>query len=161
VKEMNDTIINNINKYVKYDDILYFLGDFAFGDHRRIPELRSRINCQTIHFIVGNHDEHIYEYKDCFSSINSVLDIIVNNKKIFLSHYAHRVWNKSHHGCIHLYAHSHNSIPDFGKSMDVGIDVAYDRLKEYRPFSITEIIDIMDKKEISELDHHVIKNPNK
>ena len=39
VKEMNDTIFDNINKYVKYDDIIYFLGDFAFGDHRKIPEL--------------------------------------------------------------------------------------------------------------------------
>ena len=32
VVEMNDEIINTINKYVKHDDVLYFLGDFCFGD---------------------------------------------------------------------------------------------------------------------------------
>ena len=44
--------------------------------------------------------------------------------------------------------------------MDIGIDVAYRLYKEYRPFSLSEIIEIMDKKEIGVLDHHAIKNPN-
>lgn len=31
--QMNKEIFNNINKYVKSEDILYFLGDFCFGGH--------------------------------------------------------------------------------------------------------------------------------
>jgi calcineurin-like phosphoesterase family protein len=162
VTEMNDTIINNINNYVKWDDVIYFLGDFAFVDVKKIQDSRHRINCQTIHFLYGNHDEDIrndQKLQGIFTSIKDVDFITVNSQNYFLSHYSHRVWPASHRGTIHLYGHSHGSIPDFGKSMDVGIDVAYRLLGEYRPFSITEIIDIMSKKEVSELDHHVFKNP--
>ena len=31
LEEMDDTIINNINKYVKPDDILFHAGDWSFG----------------------------------------------------------------------------------------------------------------------------------
>jgi len=165
IQDMNDDIINNINTYVKYDDTLYFLGDFAFGDHKKIPEYRNRIICKNIHICIGNHDEgysnntDIRSYKDSFSSVNDTIKFSINGQSFFLSHYAHRIWPASHKGTIHLYGHSHNSIPDYGKSMDVGIDVAYKMFGKYRPFSYTEIIDIMDKKVIGILDHHAIKNP--
>lgn len=167
IHQMNDEIITNINKYVKWDDTIYFLGDFAFGDHRKIPEYRNRISCQNIHLCVGNHDEDydrdpnkdIRMYSNLFSSVNDTIKVYINGTSYYLSHYSHRVWPGSHKGTVHLYGHSHDSIPNFGKSMDVGIDVAYRMFGVYRPFSITEIIDIMSKKEISELDHHVVKNP--
>jgi hypothetical protein len=38
--------------------------------------------------------------------------------------------------------------------MDVGMDVAYKRLGEYRPFSLDEILEIMDKKQTVYLDRH-------
>lgn len=67
-----------------------------------------------------------------------------------LFHYAMRVWNKSHHGSIHLYGHSHDSLDKDGEynglSMDVGMDSAYRIFGEYRPFQIVEIIDIMNKR---------------
>lgn len=154
VKQMNTTIIDNINKYVKSDDTLYFLGDFCFGDHRKTPEYRALINCETIHFCRGNHDSRIDDYSNCFTSINDVMSIRHGGNKFFLSHYSHRIWPSSHHGVIHLYGHSHDSIPDFNKSMDVGVDPAYRILGEYRPFSITEILEIMNKKTISKVDHH-------
>lgn len=162
VPEMNDTIINTINKYVKEDDTIYFLGDFAFADPKKIKQFRERINCKTIHFLYGNHDEDIIADENLqllFTTTKDVTFKNFNSQNIFMSHYAHRVWPGSHRGTIHLYAHSHDSIPDFGKSMDIGIDVAYRMYGEYRPFSITEILDIMSKKEISELDHHVAENP--
>lgn len=74
----------------------------------------------------------------------------------FLSHYAHRVWDSSHKGVFHLYAHSHATLEDkpYGKSMDVGIDNAYRIFKEYKPFHLNEIINILDKREILLIDHH-------
>ncbi len=154
VHEMNNTLITNINKYVAVEDTIYFLGDFCFGGHSKTPNFRDQINCQNIHVIRGNHDQHIDKYKDKFLSIQDVLSITVDKQTFFLSHYAHRVWYGSHKGFIHLYGHSHNSIPDFGKSMDVGIDAAYWLFKEYRPFSITEILGIMEFKEVTLVDHH-------
>ncbi len=89
-----------------------------------------------------------------FVSTNDTLTVKHGNHTFFLSHYSHRVWEGSHKGIIHLYGHSHGSIPDYGKSMDCGIDVAKRLLGDYRPFSIEEIIQIMDRKEITFPDHH-------
>jgi len=158
VAEMNDEIINTINKYVKHDDVLYFLGDFCFGGHRYTPDYRNRLACRTIHVCRGNHDGHIKDYATSFTSIQDVLTIDLDRgdpkDMIFMSHYAHRIWLGSHKGVIHLYGHSHDSIPDFGKSMDVGIDVAYRMFGEYRPFELSEIRKIMDSRSVTLVDHH-------
>jgi calcineurin-like phosphoesterase family protein len=155
VHEMNKTITQTINKYVAEDDILYFLGDFCFGGHSTTPAYRHSLLCKTIHLCRGNHDVHIDKYKDLFTSINDVMwSKERNDRPIFMSHYSHRIWPHSHKGTIHLYGHSHNSIPTHGKSMDVGIDVAYAMFGEYRPFELGEIINIMDKINIKTVDHH-------
>lgn len=155
VDEMNKTLTQTINKYVKEEDVLYFLGDFAFGGHTNIPAYRYSLVCQTIHFFRGNHDNHIDKYKDLFTSISDVGWCKERkDRPIFLSHYSHRVWEGSHKGFIHLYGHSHASIPDHGKSMDVGVDSIYKRFGEYRPISIEEVIRIMDKRSIEFCDHH-------
>lgn len=87
-------------------------------------------------------------------TFNIEVDNHVNNRSLFLSHYSHRVWNGSHRGVIHLYGHSHGSLPGLGKSMDVGVDVAYKIFGEYRPFNIKEIFEIMKDKKVHFTDHH-------
>ena len=165
VWEMNESLIESINKYVKEDDILYHLGDWSFGGIHNIKLFRDSIICQNIHLILGNHDEHIVDKEvkfhdssfnpiELFSSVQDVLHLEIGKTKIFLSHYSHRVWNGSHKGVIHLYGHSHGSIPDFGRSMDVGVDVAYKMFGEYRPFNIGDITRIMEKREVHKIDHH-------
>lgn len=165
--EMTEHFIKNINNCVKHDDILYYMGDWSFGNVYNIKRLRDQIHCRTIHLMLGNHDQKIRENKevvyqngsfypqDLFTSVQDVLEVKHGNHTFFMSHYAHRVWSKSHRGYIHLYGHSHDNIPDYGKSIDIGIDVAKRILGEYRPFSIEEIISIMDKKEIKSVDHHI------
>lgn len=165
VHEMNMAIVNGINKYVKEDDILYHLGDWSFGGVHNILQFRNLIVCKNIHLILGNHDQHIVDkeikYHDksfnpvkLFSSVQDVLTLNIGKTKLFLSHYSHRVWLGSHKGVIHLYGHSHGSIPDYGKSMDVGIDVAFKKFGEYRPFNIGDITNIMSKRDIEKIDHH-------
>lgn len=160
VQEMNEEIIKTLNKYVKWDDELYFLGDFCFGGHKNTPAYRDRISCKTIHVVRGNHDGKIDLYKDKFTSIQDVLTLDLDGKgnpkkTIFMSHYAHRIWLGSHKGVIHLYGHSHNSISDYGRSMDVGIDVAKWLTGEYKPFSLEEILKIMELKSQEFPDHHI------
>jgi calcineurin-like phosphoesterase family protein len=156
---MNQTILKTINKYVGVEDTLYFLGDFCFGGHRFTPNYRDQVNCQTIHVCRGNHDHHINKYSDKFTSIQDVLTLDIDSKgnpkrTIFMSHYSHRIWLRSHKGVIHLYGHSHDSIPDFGKSMDVGVDVSYRLFGEYRPFDLDEILKLMEAKNTELVDHH-------
>lgn len=167
VHEMNKALTDGINKYVKPGDILYHLGDWSFGGIENIYKFRRRIICENIHLILGNHDSHIarnseintedgfIKSRDLFTSIRDVSRIKHGQNEFFLSHYSHRVWDKSHRGVIHLYGHSHGSIPDFGKSMDVGVDVAYRLFGEYRPFHINEILDIMKDRDMSFVDHHM------
>lgn len=100
---------------------------------------------------------------DLFSSVSYVREITINGKKFFLSHYAHRVWPGSHKGVYHLYGHSHDSLdivdnwgtPNFwGRSMDCGIESAIRILGEARPFSLTDITNILDERPVKFVDHH-------
>lgn len=148
IHKMNETITNAVNKYVKKEDTLYFGGDWCFGGHEKTPMYRNFLNVDTIHFMIGNHDKKINLYKDSFSSLNKTLDVEINGRKIHFSHYPYvdNKWPGRDEGVIHLYGHTHGNREDVGLSMDMGIDVAYRLLGEYRPFSIDEIFQIMDAR---------------
>ena len=58
LEEMNEFLINQINKYVGQDDVLYNLGDATFGGIEAIWNLRKQLNVKTIHYVYGNHCHH-------------------------------------------------------------------------------------------------------
>ncbi len=161
VQEMNEALIKNINDCVKENDILYHLGDWSFGGAHNILLFRKALICKNIHLILGNHDQHIVDEEiefdggsfnpmELFSSVQNTFTGHIGKNYFHLSHYSHRVWPGSHKGCIHLYGHSHGSIEDYGKSMDVGVDAH----KEFRPYHINEILEAMAKRDTPNVDHH-------
>lgn len=158
VDEMNEALIANWNKLVKPEDTVYHLGDFAFMTYREFKNTCRRLN-GSINVILGNHDNVITNnVRDLISSnsLNSVQDykeIKAGGKNFVLFHYGQRVWNKSHHGSIHLYGHSHGSLPPFGKSVDVGVDCK-EITDEYRPIHLDEVLAYMDKRVGEKVDHH-------
>lgn len=153
---MDDTLIKNINDRVKPGDTLYILGDFSFrgGDPAKY---RARINCKQVHLILGNHDPQSKtgvpkaDFVKLWTSVNSLLRIMIDKQKIVLCHYAMRVWQGSHRGTWQLYGHSHGNLPDdpHAKSYDVGVDP-----NGYAPVSLKEIAAIMEKKVFVPIDHH-------
>jgi calcineurin-like phosphoesterase family protein len=173
LEEMNQTLIDNINKNVKEDDILYHTGDWSFGGLQNVYEFRKQLKVKTIHLILGNHDHHIendrtvlvdfqdklgnkvsvgVSTKSLFTSVQHYLRKKINGQDMVLSHYSMRTWDKGHHGTWMLYGHSHGTLPwynDF-KTMDVGIDTH----SEFRPYHFDEIQPIMDKKVPLKVDHH-------
>jgi calcineurin-like phosphoesterase family protein len=163
-KEMSDCIVNTINKYVKSNDILYHLGDWSFKNLENVGNFRKRLVVQTIHLCYGNHDlsiksnKFINKYQETtqqqFTSVQDVIWDKIGGYEIFLSHYSQQVWPGSHKNVYHLFGHSHGNLEGIGRSMDVGIDVAYKLFGEYRPFSLEEVIDILNKKQIQYIDHH-------
>jgi calcineurin-like phosphoesterase family protein len=168
VDEMNQDIIKTFNQTVKEDDILYHLGDWSFGGFENIKKFRDQVNCRTIHLIFGNHDHHIEESNklfegtatyphELFTTTGHYKEINVGGTIFVLSHYGHRVWHGSHKGWIHLYGHSHDSLPPYGKSMDVGVDTALRMFGKPKPFSATDILDFMDKQPLEFPDHHDLK----
>lgn len=156
VHDMNVCLTSTINKYVKWDDELWHLGDWSFGGADNIKKFRDQLDVRTIHIIKGNHDQHIDKNKELFSSVNNYWEGQLGHAYFVLFHYSLRVWHHNNKGTYHCYGHSHNSLEDkpLGKSMDVGVDSAYTLTGEYRPFSIEEITKILDKRNIEALDHH-------
>jgi calcineurin-like phosphoesterase family protein len=149
---MNQELLHQINKTVGEDDELYIMGDFAW---KRPHTWFHKINCKTIHLTYGNHDNILSMESLPFASQDHYKEIMVDGQKIVMFHYAMRVWNGSHRGSFLLYGHSHNSIDNtWGKSMDVGVDAAKELLGEYRPFSLSEITEILSQREVQVLDHH-------
>jgi len=158
VGDMDEALINNWNNLVKPNDTVYHLGDFAFLPYFNIKQIANRLN-GTKHLILGNHDKEIIRNKSdllnskTFATIQNYYELRHNNETICLFHYGQRVWNKSHHGSIHLFGHSHGSLPPFGRSVDVGVDCK-EITEEYRPISFDEVIDYMFKRPFEKVDHH-------
>ena len=150
IEEMNEALIKSINKYVRYDDILYHLGDWSFGGKDNIKKFRERIICNDIRLILGNHDHHLSGglYNDLFTFIKHYHEFRYNKILFCLFHYSMRVWNEHHKGAIHLYGHSHGTLPSIGRSMDVGWDCYK------RPLSIDEIVELLKDVPPHKIDHH-------
>jgi calcineurin-like phosphoesterase family protein len=155
---MDEALINNWNAIVKPTDEVWDLGDFSFGTYNQTVSILKRLNGKH-NFIMGNHDKTITKNKHdllshgYFNSIQDYKEIKFNRKHLVLFHFGQRVWNRSHHSSIHLYGHSHGSLPPFGKSVDVGVDCK-EITSEYRPVSFDEVVSYMDKRVFSAVDHH-------
>jgi calcineurin-like phosphoesterase family protein len=155
VEEMNDAIVDRFNEKVRENDIIFILGDIAFGGHENVGKFMRRLRCQNRHLVYGNHDKPIEMNRDglqgFFKSCEYKRYIHVDGQYIMLDHFAHRIWDKSHHGAWHLYGHSHSKLEHlpWGKSMDVGVDT-----HDMYPYSFEEIKEILDKREVLTIDHH-------
>jgi calcineurin-like phosphoesterase family protein len=158
VEEMNEMMIQEWNKLVKPSDQVYHNGDFAFLQLDKLKRLLWRLN-GNIHLMLGNHDKEITKHRadllkhGKFVTIQHYHELKVAGKMIVLFHYGQRVWNKSHHGSIMLYGHSHGSLPPHGLSVDVGVDCK-EITHEYRPIHLDEVLKYMSKREAVVVDHH-------
>lgn len=138
IDENNEALIEAHNKLVSKDDIVYHLGDFAFRNHKRYLD---RMNGQH-HLILGNHDGNGWKGAG-FITVNQHKTIKIGSQSVYLCHYGHRVWNKSHHGSLHFYGHSHGELPGWGKSCDVGVDA-----NDYKPVSFHELSERLKNEQI-------------
>ena len=159
IEQMNERLIDGINHFVGQDDTLIMLGDVSFGGFDNIGIFLERLVCHNIHLILGNHDHHIENNRDHvkgrFLSVQHYLEVNINGKNFVLCHYPLQSWHGMGKGVIHLHGHVHlpeNKKFGQGKKMDVGVDG-----NGMDPYSIDEIIKIMDKRSaLPEIlgDHH-------
>lgn len=141
------------NGVVGEKDTVYHLGDFAWRD---ALQYRDQLK-GNIALIIGNHEAAAEKIKHRFIWVKDVHMVRLGDLRVWCSHYAHRVWPKSHHGAWHLYGHSHGSLADdpHARSMDVGIDAAARLVGAYRPLALDEVRAVIEKKEWHPVDHHV------
>lgn len=139
--EMDADMIKIWNKVVGPDDEVWHLGDFSFhrNDWRNDAAIREQLNGK-IHIIAGNHDNYGYLKKCGFASVH---DGIVNKHftleqrhcPMVLAHYPLREWDGFYYNTYHLYGHVHNTLPGYGRSMDVGVDT-----NNFMPYSLEQIV---------------------
>jgi len=135
VDEMNDNLIENINNEVTDDDLVRFLGDFAWSDHEYFfSQLRGQWE-----FIRGNHDQGAENLgwlrKDDYREVQD------GQFKLKLFHYPILEWNGFYKGHYHFYGHVHtNEMKEQplnwrARSFNVGVEML-----DYRPQTAEQII---------------------
>ncbi len=143
VGEMNDILIQNWNKKVNKKDSVYILGDFSFGKEQETLEILNKLNGKKF-LIKGNHDSVVKfdSIRKKFVYIKDYDRINLDGKDIIMFHYPIDIWDKAHHGSIHLFGHVHSNIysnhpmnkPN-ENSYNVGVDV-----NNFEPCTIEEVI---------------------
>jgi calcineurin-like phosphoesterase family protein len=158
LEEMDNCIIDNINKNVQENDILFHLGDFSFFGHENVKKFRQKILCKNIILIYGNHDENLKANKpfedgslpqDLFSSCQDYLEVIIDRQHMCLFHFPQEVWNNNHDkvSSIHIHGHCHGKLSNVRKDrIDIGIDNIFKLTGEYKPVSFKEVIELIFKQ---------------
>ncbi|TXM73146.1 metallophosphoesterase [Methylobacterium sp. WL69] len=140
IEEHDEALIRAWNAVVRPTDIVWHLGDFAYKCQvGYAASVRARLNGR-IRLILGNHDD-IGRRLEWDGPVVDVQRVHVQNPGMpkplafWCSHYAHRTWPNSWHGDLHLYGHSHGSLPGTRTSLDVGVDCW-----EWAPVSLPDIL---------------------
>lgn len=147
LEEMMETFIERHNKKVpnKWSYTTIHTGDLFW---RTLPRLTAQSYLRRLHgkhaYVWGNHEELFSLYPELcheFLWMKDVHQLHFDKHKLWISHYAHRVWPSSHKGSWHVFGHSHNELPrlsekfgDLGLSFDIGVDG-----HNYEPWSLEEI----------------------
>lgn len=149
---MNRTLADNINARVREGDVLWCLGDWAFGRSDYLANARAfrdMIRCRTVHLVWGNHDDP--KIRDLFASTHHQVEVRDRGVKLTLNHYPMVTWNGQHHASVaepnvHLYGHVHalyQRTPDAHPIRDrdawPALDVGFDG-HDYQVWSLDEVL---------------------
>lgn len=143
-EEMDAAMIAKWQVTVTDDDEVYHLGDYAWSMGRgRLRWIFDSLPGRK-HLVIGNHDRADVLALPWASPPTHYRRIQVGGRTVVLSHYGLRVWEVMHHGSLHLYGHSHGSLPGYrtawgGGCCDVGVDCW-----RFEPISLDRIVERMD-----------------
>jgi len=158
--DMDQALIENWNRVVGPDDVIYHLGDFCLGGIEMATKYFRQLNGQI--YVLGNvwhHDRRWLTYlksMNVYSKSNHRIrlrpSIAVYEfhewptndnfyQILIMCHYPMAIWDRKHYGAWHVHGHSHGNYRGRGKILDVGVDV-----QNYKPISHFELKDIMDAR---------------
>ncbi|BCM81711.1 metallophosphoesterase family protein [Methylobacterium indicum] len=137
IEEHDEALIAAWNNRVRPDDEIWHLGDFAYNASAAYCRaVFARLNGRK-RLVWGNHDASRTKGLPWYDQ-HERAEPVVEGRRLVLSHYAQRTWNHLHKGALHLYGHSHGSLPGCGRSLDVGVDCW-----DWRPVRLAEILEAM------------------
>lgn len=159
VDEMNATIVENWNKTVPEDGIVFDLGDFAIGGSSVWETFATQLNGEH-HLILGNHDIKNFRtgYEKFFASVSMQQIIEVDGISIWLNHYPYLCFGGSYlkdHSVWNLFGHVHSRPEkyDFNKIDDPEVKEILgkddDRLRHFFPTQYDVGIDLNGFKPVS------------
>ena len=151
VEEMNFKLIENWNSKVKENDIVFNLGDVAFGNPSFIKDCLSQLKGKH-YLIIGNHDLKNLNNKsvlDMFEDVSFQRYLIIDGRCVYLNHYPFLcyggVYRNPENTVYQLYGHVHSGPNCFGKDIDrlqytfpFQYDVGVDN-NNYYPISFEEV----------------------
>lgn len=173
LNDHDETLIYQINKHVKPNDLFICLGDWSFGDQTNISYFRYRINCENVFLITGNHDRYIKSNKKvkCYNSDKKIRaqDIFTYVSDEFLFQHDGAIYYCNHFmktkkyrdlnrlytnmypdkKVFHLFGHTHGLFNSDGM-LDIGYENAYHLFGQWRPFNIDEVKRLLLEKKL----HH-------
>ena len=116
VEDMNETLIENWNRVVGQDDIVFHLGDFCLEGSHEWTKILNRLNGK-IYLILGNHDlKNIRQgYASRFELTSMQMHIEVDKQKIYLNHYPFLCYGGAYRNMWQLFGHVHTSKNNAGK----------------------------------------------
>lgn len=152
IEEHDEQLIENWNRTVNPNDIIYHLGDFGFGNRDYLQSVIDRLN-GYICLIYGNHDKPVKQLLNLFSWHGQYKEIYIEPKElVILFHYPIESWNKRHYKSIHLHGHCHHTLKNIlPRRIDVGTN-GWD----YTPVSSKQITDFINNSltKEKEIDGH-------
>lgn len=158
VEEMNDSIVNEINKVVRENDLLVLMGDTMMGD-KNYTQFLDSLRCDNVIILLGNHcntgklGQALIHSKNLIHA-SRYLELNIEGQIICCSHFPMFNWNYQEEGSFHLHGHLHadeNSVVKEihkYKSMDVGIDNYHKLFGEYSLFSFEKVRELLKDKMI-------------
>ena len=151
VEEMNYKLIENWNKKVPADGLVFHLGDFAWGGYEFWKKIREQLNGDII-LIKGNHDQKNMSTtaeQELFKHVTWQMLIEVEGRKLWLNHFPFLcyagVYREPKKLVYQCYGHVHSGQDKKGQDLprlvhtypmqyDVGVDN-----NNYEPISWEEL----------------------
>lgn len=134
-EEMDESLVLAWNARVRPKDTVWHLGDFAMGSSpERCQQIFRRLN-GTKHLVRGNHDrKRVLDLP--WASQHDLVQVSTDGARLVLCHYALRSWSSVWRGSVHLFGHTHATLPPTRQSCDVGVDSW-----AYQPVTVPEILE--------------------
>ena len=152
IGEHDAELIRAWNSVVGTEDQVYHLGDVTLGKASYASEIFRQLNGHIR--VLANpwhHDSRWINVPQSSrdGSVEIEMPIVVREHMfkldekwlpVVLCHYPFEIWDRKHYGAVHLHGHTHGELQQIPNRLDVGVDVAFKLLGEYRPFRMDEAL---------------------
>ena len=150
VEQMNKMLIENWNRVVRKNDVVFHLGDFVFGGKKHWNSILDQLNGK-IYLVLGNHDLANFKTSlvERFEQVALEMYAIIDGQHIRLSHEPFLCYGGSNHNTWQLFGHVHSRENHGGRYADrlsmllpLQYDVGVDN-NDYTPVSFEQVREIL------------------